>query len=347
MNILITSGARRIDFIGFFKQSLQDARLEGNIVVADPDDNAPSLQAGDKNYIVPHQTEDTYIDAILDICKNEDINCIIALNDWEVPCLSEHKDTFDQMGICLFSPDIQIVEKIRDKAQYKALLSPIGIKTPISYLDVEEAKRGLDKKEVDYPLIVKPRNGSASMGIAFVYNLDDLQYAYDNAIREIKDSPLNDDSEMDADNNIIIQEVVDGDKFSLDIFNDLDGNFVTSLIRKQLSMRGGDIDRCITVNTPELLEMGQKIGDHFKHIGYINADVYYNGKDFYVIDINPRFGGGYAFSHQAGANITSAIISIATGKPINKDWLTQKEGIELARHDTVVEINKTTLHSVG
>jgi carbamoyl-phosphate synthase large subunit len=346
MNILITSGARRIDFVYFFKQSLQDSGLKGNIVVADPDDNAPSLQAGDKNYTVPHQTEDTYIDAILDICKIEDINCIVALNDWEVPCLSEHKDRFDQMGIHLFSPHIKIVEKIRDKAKYNELLSPIGIKTPISYLDVEEAKQGLAKNEVDYPLIVKPRNGSASMGIAFVYNLDELNYAYDNAIREIKDSPLIDDCATDANNNIIIQEVIDGEKFSLDIFNDLDGNFVTSLIRKQLSMRGGDIDRCITVNTPELLNMGQKIGEHFKHIGYINADVYFDGNDYYVIDINPRFGGGYAFSHQAGANITSAIISIATGKPVNKEWLTQKEGIELARHDTVVEINKTALHSL-
>ncbi|MGN8647989.1 ATP-grasp domain-containing protein [Gracilibacillus sp. HCP3S3_G5_1] len=343
MNILITSGARRIDFVGFFKHAVKDAGINGNVIVADPDDNAPSLQAGDKNYVIPHQTEDNYIDSILSICKKEDIKCIIALNDWEVPSLSEYKEKFDDMDICLFSPDLTIVEKLRDKAKYRELLAPFDVKAPISYMNVEEATQGLEKKEVEYPLIVKPRNGSASMGVEFAYNLDDLQYAYDSAVREILDSPLDEDSSKEPEDNVIIQEVIEGDKFSLDIFNDLEGNFVTSFVRKQLSMRGGDIDRCITVNTPELMEIGRKIGENLGHVGYINADVYYNGKDYYVIDINPRFGGGYAFSHRAGANIPSAIIAITLGKEIKEEWLTQKDGVELSRHDTVVEINKDNL----
>ncbi|WP_163583076.1 ATP-grasp domain-containing protein [Gracilibacillus saliphilus] len=340
MNILITSSARRIDFVTFFKNSLKDSGIEGNVIVADPDDNAPSLQAGDKSYITPHQTEKNYIDSILKICKKENVHCIVALNDWEVPALSEHKGKFDEMDICLFVPDLAIVEKMRDKAKYRELLAPFEINAPYSYLKVEDALRGLARGEVDYPLIVKPRNGSASMGVEFAYNLEDLKLAYDNAIREILDSPLNEDSEKKPEEDVVIQEVIEGDKFSVDIFNDLDGNFVTTLIRKQLSMRGGDIDRCITVNSPDLIEIGRKIGQNLRHVGYINADVYYNGKDYYVIDINPRFGGGYAFSHRAGANIPLAIIAIALGEEIKEEWLTQKGDVELARHDTVVSIDK-------
>ncbi len=343
MNILITSGARRIDFVGFFKHSLKEAGIEGNVIVTDPDDNAPSLQAGDKSYIIPHQTEENYTDSILNICKEESINCIVALNDWEVPSLSEHKDKFDEMDICLFAPDLAIVEKMRDKAKYRELLASFEVKAPISYLNVEDASQGIDRKEVEYPLIVKPRNGSASMGVKFAYNLKDLKFAYDNAVREILDSPLNEDSQKKPEENVVIQEVIEGDKFSVDIFNDLDGNFITSLNRKQLSMRGGDIDRCITVNSPDLMEIGRKIGQNLGHVGYINADVYYNGEDYYVIDINPRFGGGYAFSHRAGANIPSAIIAIALGEEIKEEWLTQKDNVELARHDTVVSIDKEKL----
>ncbi|SER32886.1 carbamoyl-phosphate synthase large subunit [Gracilibacillus ureilyticus] len=340
MNILIPSCARRIDFVGFFKNALRDLGIDGKVVVADPDYNAPSLQAGDNSYVIPHQTDEKYLDKIFDICDKENIDCIVPLNDWEVPKLASAKSEFLNKDIKVLVAEEDVVEKVRDKGKYRELLEPFEVKAPISYMNVEDAKKGLQSGEVDYPLIIKPRNGSASMGVDFANNLDEVQHAYDSAVKEILDSPLDDATSKEAHENVIIQEVIEGDKFSVDIFNDLDGNFVTSLVRKQLDMRGGDIDRCITENPPELMAVAEKIGSNLNHVGYMNADVYYNGKDYYVIDINPRFGGGYAFSHRAGANIPAAIIAMVKGDEVKKEWLIQKAGLELARHDTVVNINK-------
>ncbi|KAB8137782.1 ATP-grasp domain-containing protein [Gracilibacillus oryzae] len=340
MNILITSSARRIDFVGFFKDALKSLGIEGNVITADPEYNAPSLQAGDKNYMIPHQTAPGYLDAIFNICTKEHVNCIVPLNDWEVPKLAAAKHKFVEKDIKLFVPDESVVEKVRDKGKYRELLQPFEVKAPFSYLNVTDAEKGLESGEVDYPLIIKPRNGSASMGVEFAYNVEELQHAYDCAVREIKESPLDDATSKSAEENVIIQEVIEGDKFSLDIFNDLDGNYVTSLVRRQFAMRGGDIDKCVTENSEELLEIGEKIGSNLKHAGYINTDVYYDGKNYYVIDINPRFGGGYAFSHRAGANIPAAIINITRGEKVDEDWLTQQAGLDLARHDTVVAIDK-------
>ncbi|WP_339229747.1 ATP-grasp domain-containing protein [Oceanobacillus sp. FSL K6-2867] len=346
MNILLTSTARRIDFVEFFQDALKNAGIDGKIITADPEYNAPSLQAGDENYVIPEQTDTNYMDAIIEICKKHHVNCLVPLNDWEVPKISAQKEELDKLGVSVFAPDSNIVEKVRDKGKYWDLLEPLDVKTPLSYLNVESAKKALEKKEVSFPLIVKPRNGSASIGIEIIDNVEDMVFAYQHAVRKIKESQLDGATSKEPEDNIIIQEVIEGDKFSVDMFNDLNGRFLTSFARKQLDMRGGDIDRCITVNIPELTDIAEQLGKRFGHAGYMNTDIYFNGTAYYVIDINPRFGGGYAFTHLAGADIPAAIIALTAGKEVQEDWLHQKSDIELARHDTVVSINKQKMMQV-
>ncbi|SDM40808.1 ATP-grasp domain-containing protein [Sediminibacillus halophilus] len=345
MNILLTSGARRIDFIGFFQEALKEAGILGNVIVADPDYNAPSLQVADRSYIIPHQTDDKYAEKILDICKEDEIEMLIPLNDWEVPKLAENKAAFDELGVKLFIPDYEVVKKVRDKGRYQELLGEIGLKAPNTYFTIEDVQAAINNGKSDFPFIVKPRNGSASIGIEVVNNMEELKSAYQLAVHKIEQSPLRFDTEKDPEDNVIIQEVIEGEKYSLDIVNDLEGKFLTSLARKQLAMRGGDVDRTITSQEKPLVEIGKKIGDHFKHNGYLNTDVFYDGKDYYIIDINPRFGGGYAFSHEAGADIPAAFIALAAGKPVDFEWLTSTPDVELARYDLVTKINEGKLNN--
>ncbi|WP_240376792.1 ATP-grasp domain-containing protein [Bacillus piscicola] len=340
MNILLTSGARRIDFVNFFRDELTKAGKKGKVIVADPDPNAPSLQAADEGYVIPHQTDSRYIEAVDNLCREQEIDCLVPLNDWEVPKIAAHKRELEKQGVAVFAPDPNIVQKVRDKGKYRELLGSMGIKAPLSYFTVESAEEALKKEEVRFPLIVKPRNGSASVGIEIVDSVEDMAFAYKHAIKTIKETPLDDATSKEAEENVIIQEVIEGEKYSLDMFNDLNGRFVTSLTLKQLEMRGGDVDKCISVRIPELLDMGRKMGEGLKHVGYMNADVFYDGTDYYVIDINPRFGGSYAFSHAAGANIPAAYIAMTAGEALKAEWLTDEPDIELARHDTVVSIHK-------
>jgi carbamoyl-phosphate synthase large subunit len=347
MNILLTSSARRIDFVDFFYDALRNAGMKGKVIVADPELNAPSLQTGDESYVIPHQTDTHFIDEIIEICKQQKIDCLVPLNDLEVPKISAYKDELERLGVSVFVPDLPVVNKVRDKGKYRELLKSFDVMAPRSYLNLENAEKALADKEVSFPLIVKPRNGSASIGIEFVQSVEGMKIAYDHAVKEIKESSLNEATYKKPEDNVIIQEVIEGKKFSVDMFNDLEGNHLASFVRKQLAMRGGDVDRSITVNDPELQTMAERMGKNLGHAGYMNADVYYDGMDYYVIDINPRFGGGYSFTHKAGANIPAAIIALAADKEINEDWLTQESGMELARHDTVVHIDSRKVKDIS
>jgi carbamoyl-phosphate synthase large subunit len=52
--------------------------------------------------------------------------------------------------------------------------------------------------------------------------------------------------------------------------------------------------------------------------------------------MNPRFGGGYPFSHEAGANAPAAIIAWLNGDEVEKEWLVSQEDVVSAKCDRIV-----------
>jgi carbamoyl-phosphate synthase large subunit len=63
-----------------------------------------------------------------------------------------------------------------------------------------------------------------------------------------------------------------------------------------------------------------------------------------VLEMNPRFGGGYPFSHVAGANLPAALIAWVSGQPINPDWLTIKSDVLSSKCARLVTHNQNYRH---
>lgn len=340
MNILVTSTARRNDFIHFFREAYKKLQISGQIIVCDPEYNAPSLQMGDVSYVTPHYADPGYVRTLLNICEKHDVKGVFPLNDLEVCSLAQQKPDFEKRGIQVFVTDPVTINKIRDKGNYEEMMSVLGIAVPRTFKSLAAAEEALLRGEVKFPLILKPRNGSASVAIEYANTLEELRYAYLHVVEKISFAAISTITKVKPEQNVLIQEVVGGDKYSVDIFNDLEGRYLTHFIRKQLMMRGGDVDRCLTCDHEKLGEMAQLIGEKLGHVGYLNMDVYDDGKNYYVIDINPRIGGGYSFSHMAGADIPAAVLALLHNRPIKEKWLRQAAGMEYARHDEVTLINK-------
>lgn len=340
MNILVTSTGRRNDFIYFFREAYKKLHISGQIIVCDPEYNAPSLQMGDVSYVTPPYSDPDYVRTLLDICEKHNVKGVFPLNDLEVCSLAQQKPNFEQRGIQVFVTDPVTINKLRDKGNYEEMMGALGIAVPRTFTNLAAAKDSLLSGNVQFPLILKPRNGSASVAIEYANTMEELKYAYLHVIEKISFAAISTITKVKPEKNILIQEVIVGDKYSVDIFNDLEGRYLTHFIRKQLMMRGGDVDRCLTCDHEKLGVMAQLIGERLGHVGYLNMDVYDDGKNYYVIDINPRIGGGYSFSHKAGADIPAAVLALLLHKPVQKEWLIQETGIEYARHDEVTAINK-------
>ena len=104
-------------------------------------------------------------------------------------------------------------------------------------------------------------------------------------------------------------------------------------------MRAGETDKALTVDMPEVREMGATIGRNLKHIGNLDVDIMQRANgDYCVLELNPRFGGGYPFSYEAGVNMPKAILSWLKGERVEAKWLHPIIGKMFSKNDYLVEI---------
>jgi carbamoyl-phosphate synthase large subunit len=153
------------------------------------------------------------------------------------------------------------------------------------------------------------------------------------AERQIARSFLAHASAAAPGHSVLIQERVSGEEYGLDIINDLSGHYVCTFAKRKLRMRAGQTDRAVTVKDKEIEKLGQLIGEQLGHVGVLDCDLFASDQGYRVIDLNPRIGGGYPFSHVAGANVPAALISWLNGEHANPKWFQIQPNLTISRTD--------------
>ncbi len=315
MNILFTCAGRRNYLINYFKDALNG---DGLVIAADMDKTAPALVDADIAIEVESIYHDNYIHQLLNIVKEHQIDAIISLNDLELPILAEHKHVFTSENVKVVVSDTDVIDIAFDKYKTHQFLERIGLNSPKTFISLQDAKEAIKSGTLTFPVIVKPRWGSASIGLDFPESLEELNLVYALQKIKLKKSILNTASAHDFEHAILIQEVLDGDEYGMDILNDLQGNHIGAFTRKKLKMRSGETDKAVSIIDERFTQVAKTIGAHLKHIGNADSDVFVVKDKLYVLEINPRFGGGYPFSHEAGVNIAAMYIN----------WLKDEQNIE-------------------
>lgn len=334
MNILFTCAGRRTYLLKYFKENMSP---EDKIVATDMQLSAPALQAADIKIQVPAVYDPKYIDITLDICKKHKIDALLCLNDLELPILAENKAKFESLGVKVIVSDPEVIDICFDKYKTAQWVEFIGLNSPKTYVTLASAKEALAKGEISFPLFMKPRWGSGSIGLETIDDMEELDIYYHLLMKKIKKTILATASV--GDEYIMIQEKLTGNEFGLDVMNDLDGNNVVVSVKQKLAMRAGETDKALTVDLPEVREMGAAIGRNLKHIGNLDVDIMQRANgDYCVLELNPRFGGGYPFSYEAGVNMPLAILKWLKGEKVDTTILQPAYGKMFAKNDYLVEI---------
>lgn len=329
MNILFTCAGRRTYLLKYFKENLS----EGDKVVAtDMQLSAPALQVADVKLQVPAVYDPKYIDITLQICKEQKIDALLSLNDLELPLLAENKARFEAEGVKVIVSDPKVIDIAFDKYKTAQWVESLGLKSPKTFVRLEDAKRALQTGELVFPLFMKPRWGSGSIGLETIADMEELDIYYNLLMKKVKKTILATASV--GDEYIMIQEKLTGNEFGLDVMNDLKGNHVAVSVKQKLAMRAGETDKAVTLDLPEVREIGRKIGEALKHIGNLDVDVMQNAKGEYcVLELNPRFGGGFPFSYEAGVNLPKAIIEWIKGNEVDAAMLQPAYGRMFSKND--------------
>ena len=335
MNILFTCAGRRTYLLKYFKENMS----EGDKVIAtDMQLSAPALTAADIKVQVPAFYDPKYIDITLGICKEHKIDALLCLNDLELPILAENKAKFEALGVTVIVSDPEVIDICFDKYKTAQWVESIGLNAPKTYVRLADAKAALAKGEIAFPLFMKPRWGSGSIGLESIADMEELDIYYNLLMKKIKKTILATASV--GDEYIMIQEKLGGKEFGLDVINDLMGNNVAVSVKQKLAMRAGETDKATTVDLPEVREMGAAIGRNLKHIGNLDVDIMQRANgDYCVLELNPRFGGGYPFSYEAGVNMPKAIISWLKGETVDSNILRPQYGKTFAKCDYLVAVS--------
>lgn len=334
MNILFTCAGRRTYLLKYFKENMEEG---DKIIATDMQLSAPALTAADIKVQVPAVYDPNYIDITLDICKKYQVNALLCLNDLELPILAENKARFAELGVTVIVSDPAVIDICFDKYKTAQWVESIGLNAPKTYVTLASAKDALAKGEISFPLFMKPRWGSGSIGLETIDDMEELDIYYHLLMKKIKKTILATASV--GDEYIMIQEKLTGKEFGLDVMNDLKGNHVAVSVKQKLAMRAGETDKAVTVAIPVVTEMGHKIGENLHHIGNLDVDIMQRANgDYCVLELNPRFGGGYPFSYEAGANMPKAILKWLKGERVDVASLQAEVGKMFSKNDYLVEI---------
>nr|WP_321223476.1 ATP-grasp domain-containing protein [uncultured Psychroserpens sp.] len=336
LNILFTCAGRRNYLINYFKKALDG---NGIVYAADMSLSAPAMVDADKAILVPTIYSENYIDELKKIITDYNINAVISLNDLELPILSKHKAELEACGAKVIVSSERVIDITFDKLETFNFIKSIGIDTPLTYTNLEDAKKAIENKELNFPLVVKPRWGSASIGIDFPDTLEELDLAFKLQKIKLKKSILNTVSNQDIDNAILIQEKIDGQEYGMDIVNNFNADYFGSFVREKYSMRCGETDKAISIIEDRFEKLGEKISSHLKHVGTLDCDIFVTEDKVYVLELNPRFGGGYPFSHEAGINTAAIYIEWLKGNNDVSKFNNYQHGRLFSKCDRIIEIH--------
>ncbi|WP_172117015.1 ATP-grasp domain-containing protein [Halomonas hibernica] len=331
MNILLTCAGRRHYLATYFQKALSNS---GRVVGTDMDLSAPALEACDAAYKVPGVFADSYLDTLKEVIIKEKIDMVFSLNDLEIGLLAENRELIEQeTGATVYVPPVETLEVCADKWRTYQFAREIGIHTPATYLSIDDATSAINAGDVRFPLIVKPRWGSASIGLFIIDSVTDLVAGFEACQRAVAKSAL---VALGAESTVIIQEVIEGPEYGVDVLYGKNERFIGFAAKKKLAMRAGETDKAVTVAPETFAAIVAKIASTLPHRGNLDCDFLERDGKFYLLEFNPRFGGGYPFTHLAGANHVQMLLDDYQGVALGDYGYEVGKGF--AKCDTLVEV---------
>jgi len=304
MNFLILAAGTRNKIVQYFKKTFDGL---GTVVATDASKLGPAIYDADKYYIVPSITSPDYIDRILDICKNEKIDGVLSLIDPELSLLAANADRFKAVGTTVIGSSYELCEMALDKMQMYRWLIDHGYKCARSWLDKDEFYEAVEAGEVTYPVFVKPYRGSASISISRVNDKDTIEQLFAH------------------EDDLMIQEYLNGQEIGADVYIDMvSGEVVSIFTKKKIKMRAGETDKAVSFKDPELFKLIEKFVLEAGYKGQIDIDIFKIDGQYYISEVNPRFGGGYPHAYECGCDHMTLILNNLSGK-INEKHIGEYE----------------------
>jgi carbamoyl-phosphate synthase large subunit len=325
MRVLISSVGRRGYLVKFFKEALGS---DGEVWGGDYSRYAPAFHCCDKSVLLPKVTDSDYVEQLIGFCQKNQIDVVVPLIDPELEVLAAHRERFYDAGIMVVVSPPQTVQIAFDKYLTYKFGKDSGIAVPETVVTIREAEELLAAGKLKWPVVVKPRKGSASADITYCHNERQMKNAFESCP------------------NPMIQECMKGQEYGYDILGDRNCRPISVFCKRKLAMRAGETDKAVSTADAELIALGQKLAEKLPIFGPADVDVMVTDDGPKLLEINPRFGGGYPCSHQAGANFPAKLIAMCRNQRLTPDIGSCPAGVYMLKQYEIVFPSRKSLESI-
>jgi len=314
--------------VRWFEEAFEKLSIDGEVHVTDADPLAAAFANARHNHLMPLCGDPNYAPAMRQLFEDISPDLFLSVNDHELAKLSSTGlgEELRAMGAHVLTLDAETHRWVNDKLHMYEKLSAEAVPTPRTIL-LSDAEAVGSMLEENSQIIIKDRFGSGSSGLLRV-SRDEFTLARQWTLRNSSGRSASD---------FIVQPALTGPEFGLDIVAPLtsDAHEIGVIARVKTRMRSGETDQARTVESSPFEPLATQIARLLRHRGIVDVDVMCDEHGVAnVVDINPRFGGGYPFSHLAGADIPSLLIAQLTGKPDAAD-LAYRVGVSSSKHEAI------------
>lgn len=316
-NIMFCSVGRRGRLLRNVKETLGKTGL---IIGTDLQSTAPALQFCDRQYVVPRITDPTYIDTIIKICKENGVKAITTLIDPEIEILAKNSEKFREIGVIPLCPAPKSAIYCFDKFELYKYATEKGIRTPLTFHDWDEFKYALADGRISFPVFMKPICGSGSVGAHKVHSLEQAEADWNS-----------------GEHDYIIQELMTGGDCDADVYVDtISHKAVAAFSKRKIETRIGGASKTCSFKDPKLFKFIQEICDVFEFNGPLDMDFFIKDGEYYLSEINPRFGGAYLHAYGAGVDFIQCIVNNINGVENEVNIGNYDDNILMMMYDDVV-----------
>ena len=308
--VLLTSAGRRVSLLEGFRAAVAARGPGAGVLAADArPDTSPACQRADRAFPVPRVSDPGYAEAVAAICAREGVTLVVPTIDPELEVLAAERARFDALGVDLAVSSVEVCATFASKRRTDAYFAAHGLPAP---------RRVDDPATARYPLFAKRDRSSASVGAGLVHD------------------PAEARALLARHPDYFFQEVVTGDEYTVDVFVARGGAVLRVVPRRRLEVRAGEVSKGVTVRHRAVIDAVRGLCEGLPGAyGTLTVQVMHTPEGLRFIEVNPRFGGGYPLTREAGADFAGLLLDQRRGivHAYAEDW---EDGVLMLRYDAEV-----------